>query len=124
MLEIHKIKDDEKIKQLANDANIEYNKNDLYLASIQNDSIVEFMCYKQINNKYVVVYISDNSNDFQIIYGLVKTLLFLADLAHVDAVTLPVFYDRVAKAIGFTPAESNYEMKLIDYQSKCGGCCN
>jgi len=124
MLEIHKIKDTEEIKQLAKEANIEYNENNLFLASFQDDLIVEFLCYRKIDNKYVIIFISDKTNDFQIIYGLVKTLLFLADLGKIDSVTLPNCYERVAKAINFTATESIYEMKLVDYQSKCGGCCN
>ena len=124
MLEIHKIKDVKTIKQLANEANLEYNEKDLYLASIQNDNIVDYLCYKKVDNTYIVVYISDKSKDFQIIFGLVKTLLFLADLAKIDCVTLPSCQQRVAKAIGFTATDSYYEMKLVDYQSKCGGCCS
>ncbi len=124
MLEIHKIKDIEIIKQLANEAKIEYTEEDIFLASMQNDEIVDYLCYKQLKNNYIVTYISEKSNDFQIIFGLVKTLLFLADLAKIDSVTLPIYCERVAKAIGFTLTDSYYEMKLIDYQSKCGGCCN
>ncbi len=124
MLEIHKIKDVETIKQLANKFKIEYNKNVVYLASYENDEIVDFLCYKQIENQYTVLYISDISSDFQIIYGLVKTLIFLADLARIDAVSLPKYHERVAKAIGFTLVDGVYEMKLADYQKKCGGCCN
>lgn len=123
MIEIHKLKDIETIKQLANDSGIEYNEKDLYIASVQDDSIAEFVCYKQIENRYIVIHISNNSNDFQIVFGLIKTLLFFADLGRIDAVTLPLCYERVAKAIGFTLTNSIYEMKLVDYQSKCGGCC-
>ena len=124
MLEIHKIKDIETINKLANEANIEYTDKDVFLASMQNDLIVDFLCYKQIDNRYSVIFISDKSNDFQIIFGLVKTLLFLADLAAKECVTLPKYCERVAKAIGFTLTDDYFEMKLADYQSKCGGCCS
>ena len=124
MLEIHKINDIETINKLANESNIEYTDKDVFIASIQNDLVVDFLCYKQIDNTYSVIYISDKSNDFQIILGLVKTLLFLADLARIECVTLPIYYERAAKAIGFTLTEDYFEMKLVDYQAKCGGCCN
>lgn len=124
MLEIHKIKDVDIAKQLANKSDIEYTEDSIFLASYENNEIVEFLCYKQIENKYVVIFISDMSSDFQIIFGLVKTLIFLADLSRIDIVTLPKFYERAAKAVGFTLVNGVYELKLADYQKICGGCCN
>lgn len=124
MLEIHKIKDIDVIKQLAKASQIEYTEDSVFLASYENDEIVDFLCYKQIDNQYICLYISDISSDFQIILGLVKTLIFLADIARIDSVSLPLYYERAAKAIGFTLKDGVYEMKLSDYQNKCGGCCS
>lgn len=120
MLEIHKIKDTEIIKQLATEIKIEYNENDFYLGAIVDGDIAEYLCYKQVDSAYVVMHISDKTGDFQLILGLVKTLVFLADLGRMERVTLPLFYERAAKAVGFSECDSVYELKLADYQNKCG----
>lgn len=122
MLEIHKIKDVEAIKQLASEINIDYNEDDIYIGAISDGEITEFLCYKQIDSSFTVFYISDKTGDFQLILGLVKTLVFLADIGKIEKVVLPLHYERAAIAVGFTANDSVYELYLSDYQNKCG-CC-
>lgn len=123
MLEIHIIKDDETVKHLATEANIEYNNNDIYLGVYIDDKIAEYLCYRQFDKTYTVIYVSDKTNDFQLIYGLAKTLIFLADMRMMEKVTLPLNYERIAKAIGFDMDDGVYQLKISDYQSKCGKYC-
>ena len=48
MLEIHKIKDTEIIKQLATEQHIEYNNSDLFLGAFVDGELSEYIYYKKI----------------------------------------------------------------------------
>ena len=119
MLEIHKIKDTEIIKQLATEQHIEYNNSDLFLGAFVDGELSEYIYYKKITDGFIIVSISDRTNDFQIILGLVKTLIFYVDLERLYKLYLPLEYDRIAKAIGFVKKDNAFELNLFDYQKKC-----
>lgn len=119
MLEIHKIIDTEIIKQLETELEIEYNDKDLFLGAFIDGELVEYVYYKSMQDGFIIISISNKSNDFQIILGLIKTLIFYVDLARLYKLYLPLEYERVAKAIGFTQNDNLYELNLFDYQKKC-----
>lgn len=120
MIQIHKITNIETVKTLAKKNNIEYTVFHNAVAVYDGDKILEYLIYNQNNNIIAIDFISNQNNDFQLILGVLKTLLFLADLSKVTHVTLPSQYKREAIAIGFEINESNYLLKLEDYQKKCG----
>ncbi len=119
MLEIHKIKDDEIIKQLASELEIDYNINDMFLGAFVSGELKEYVYYKKSDDGYIIIDISDKSDDFQIILGLVKTMIFYVDLAMLNKLYLPLRFERVAKAVGFKQADSLYELDLLEYHKKC-----
>lgn len=123
MLEIHKINEIEIIKRLETEINLEYNKNNIFLGVYIDGEVKEYLCYRQSDDSFTVLYVSDNTKDFQLIFGLVKTLVFLADMAMAEYVVLPLFYDRIAKAVGFDKTPDNYILKISEYHEKCGKCC-
>ena len=119
MLEIHKIMDDEIIKKLASELEIDYNDSDLFLGAFVDGELKEYVYYKKADDGYIIIDITDKSDDFQIILGLVKTLIFYVDLAMLNKLYLPFKFERVAKAIGFKQMHSLFELDLYEYQKKC-----
>lgn len=120
MIQIHKVNDIETVKTLAKNNNIEYTLCHNAVAVFDGDKILEYLIYCQNENVIDIEYISNQNNDFQLILGVLKTLLFLADLSMVSHVTMPLEYKRQAISIGFEENVSNYQLKLEDYQNKCG----
>lgn len=121
MIQIHKVKDEKTIKKLATDSDIEYNENVGCVAVFENEQIIEYLLYTEQKTAYNINYISNQTGDFELILGVIKTLLFLADLGKIESINLQKNYDRVAKAIGFEQDEDFYILKLKDYHKKC--CC-
>ena len=119
MLEIHKIIDIEIIKQLATELQIEYNEKDIFLGAFVDGKLSEYVYYKKVDGGFSIIDVSDKSNDFQIIIGLIKPLIFYVDLAMLEKLILPLKYERIAKAIGFVQTDNAYELKLSEYQKRC-----
>lgn len=122
MIQIHKIDNTEIIKSLALKDNFVYNKKNTYLGVFSDEEVVEYLCYSCDGKKYTILSISDKSGDFQLILGLVKTLIFLADIGMIELITMPLKYGRISKAIGFDTQEDFYELKINEYHAKCVKC--
>lgn len=119
MIEIHAVKDYTEKEELLNKYNLEYEATNEILAVFDQGSILEFAVYNlnaDINN---ILYVSDINNDFSLIHGLMKTLIFISDLKTATSLTLPLDYVRIAKAIGFKQKEDKFILMLEDYQNTC-----
>lgn len=122
MIEIHKINDVEIIKSLAINDKFDYNDKNVYLGVFCDNEVIEYLCYEHNDNDYNIISISDKSGDFQLILGLVKTLIFLGDIGKKETIFLPLEYERVAKSIGFDMKDAAYELKINEYHTKCVKC--
>lgn len=118
MIEIHSVKDYNIIKDLSVRYGFEVDTNEV-LAVFDNNEILEFAVYTHNSDNNDIVFISDNNNDFTLIHGLIKTLIFLSDLKTAKTLTMPLDYVRVAKAIGFKQIDNKYVLKLDEYQNTC-----
>ena len=121
MIGIHKINDSETISDIVSEYNLKYDKKDLFLGVYSGSQIKEFTQYFITGNILTIKYLSDNTGDFSLIDGLMKTLLFLCDTVNTKKIIMPVSYDRAAKAIGFKLIGQRYELELDNYSNKCEG---
>lgn len=115
MIEIHKISDQTvKLKYL-----LKGYENCEYFGVFDGDELLEFSVYTVENKVLNIKYISNIQNDFSLIHGLLKSIIFVADLNSTDSVTMPLEYERAAKAIGFKYKDNKYILKLEDYRNTC-----
>lgn len=119
MLEIHKIEDNNTKQNLISNYNSELEPSDLFIGVYINNKVEEFIAYTICDKSTIIKYISNNTGDFQIVLGAVKTLLFLSDLQSVDEIILPLNYERISKALGFKNNNTHYKLNLSEYSSKC-----
>ena len=91
----------------------------MFIGAFVDGELCEYVYYKKTEDGFSIIDVSDKSGDFQIIIGLIKTLIFYVDLAMLERLILPLRYERIAKAIGFAKTDKAYELKLLEYQKKC-----
>jgi len=120
MIEIRKITDYKLIETLTEKFKLSYSGNECFIGVSSNNEILEFMQYSIVTDHIEIKYISDITNDFMLIDGLIKTLLFTTDITSIKSVLLPKYYEMAAKVFNFTDHESYYKLKLEDYNN---GCC-
>ena len=121
MIEIHKITDDLLKNELSEKCNIVYDKDKVYLGVFEHDELLEYAVYMLNDELSVIEYISNQTNEFSLLHGLMKTLIFLSDIGRVKTIILPIEYTRIAKALAFKNCGDNYALNLGDYQKTCCG---
>lgn len=119
MIEINKITDSKITSGLEKKYDLKNADASLFLGAFSNSEILEFIQYTLKDNHLNIEYISDNTNDFFLTDGLMKTLLFKCDTSKTEKIILPVKYSRVAAALGFDKKKNSYELRLDNYNNHC-----
>lgn len=119
MIEIHKITDSKIISDLEEKYDLKNADASLFLGVFSNSEILEFIQYTLEDSYLNIEYISDNTNDFFLTDGLMKTLLFKCDTAKTEKIILPAKYSRIAAALGFDKKKNSYELRLDNYNNHC-----
>ncbi len=119
MIKIQKILDQSIKNHLINEYNLNEYKNCDFYAVFDNEIVIEFAAYAIVNDCMEFKFVSNLNNDFSLIYGLIKTVLFAADIKTTSHATLPLNYETVAKSIGFIEYNNIFILKFDDYQNQC-----
>ena len=119
MLKISKIMDVNLLIPIADKFKFELSDDDLYITATIDEVVQEFLCYSIKDKSVIIKFITDNTNDFQLILGIVKTLLFTSDVCKLEKIVLPLKYKRIATALGFVQKENCFTLLLSEYKKQC-----
>lgn len=122
MIEIHNEKEKEKIHEVLQHAGLVFNEECEMLSVYENDKIIEFAYYSIDKDSINVKFISSMTNDFSLIDGIIKTLIFYCDLKSKDYLIIPSSYKRIKIAYGFYDSNDNCILSIKDYNDLHKGC--
>ena len=121
MLEIRKITDDKIIESLKSECAIDFHAD--FAGVFEGGKVIEFAAYSIIDEYVNVHHISYNTKDFALIDGLIKTLIFYADLVKARYLILEPEYERFAKAFNFERNGNNFILDIYKQNKTCNCDC-
>ena len=122
MIEIRKIKDNEKINELVHRFSLKFSSEDEIVALFDSKEIYGFIQYSVYPEYYCLKYISDLNNDFSLLDGLMKTIIFYADLSRVRYIRLHKHFEHFAKMMHFEDKCDYYEFDILNADKHLCNC--
>lgn len=117
MIEIKRVENNLKRKEICDKNGVEYNKDLIVIASFEKGIIKNSAIFDYSGKIYCV---ENDENDFDLVYGISKAVLNILDLNNVKKAFLPKKYEFLAKKLGFQEENGGYAVSLEGYFK----CCN
>lgn len=122
MIEIRKVKDNKTVEELKNNFGLDISLDDEIVALFDSDKVLEIMMYSLSKEYYTIKFVSNINNDFSLLDGLMKTVIFYADLACVRYLRINKDFKHFAQIMNFTEKEDYFEFDIYNADKHSCNC--
>lgn len=122
MIEIHPLRDKDKLSALFNNVNIPMNENSMAVVASDGDEVLGYCLFDMLEDS-LVVYCLEPSNDVMFADGILRSALHVG----VQNGKMTAFYTEAApeklfKSLGFIRNDETKELNVQMLFSSCGNC--
>lgn len=112
MIEIKKVVDPLRVKQICEANEIEFQENHHVIATIEREEVLNYAVFTYENEEGTIHAIGGFDGDINMLDGLCRAILNIMELNGVKQVYLPHKYGDLANHIGFKKENSVYVLQL------------